>query len=157
MQSAVEQGRSDGFYKMLGRRKCSLLAHKREPEKRQRFRCAGPTRKGLLAPFRPQRRSRSTKNASRFAQTGCGSQRPLRALSGTRVLLTAAPTAPPCFRHRRWSSLLHIFSLLRFQGPSVAARQLPAGERVQQMLFAVAAPLVKMRLERPAGRDKREY
>ena len=43
--------------------------------------------------------------------TGCGSQHPLRALSGTRVLLAAAPTTPPCFRHwRRSSSLLRINS-----------------------------------------------
>ena len=41
--------------------------------------------------------------------TGCGTQRPLRALGGTRVLLTAAPTAPPCIRRRRRSSLLRIF------------------------------------------------
>ena len=49
------------------------------------------------------------KKASRCAKTGCGAQRPLRALSGTRVLLTAAPTAPPCIRRRRRSSLLRIF------------------------------------------------
>ena len=49
------------------------------------------------------------KNASRCAKTGCGTQRPLRALSGTRVLLTAAPTAPPCIRRRRRSSLVRIF------------------------------------------------
>ena len=49
------------------------------------------------------------KKASRCAKTGCGAQRPLRALSGTRVLLTAAPTAPPCIRRRRRSSLLHFF------------------------------------------------
>ena len=49
------------------------------------------------------------KNASRCAKTGCGAQRPLRALSGTRVLLTAAPTAPPCIRRRRRSSLLRFF------------------------------------------------
>ena len=49
------------------------------------------------------------KKASRYAKTGCGAQRPLRALSGTRVLLTAAPTAPPCIRRRRRSSLLHFF------------------------------------------------
>ena len=43
--------------------------------------------------------------------TGCGTQHPLRALGGTRVLLAAAPTTPPCFRHwRRSSSLLGIFS-----------------------------------------------
>ena len=39
--------------------------------------------------------------------TGCGTQHPHRALGGTRVLLAAAPTTPPCFRHwRRSSSLL---------------------------------------------------
>ena len=43
--------------------------------------------------------------------TGCGTQHPHRALGGTRVLLAAAPTTPPCFRHwRRSSSLLRIFS-----------------------------------------------
>ena len=35
--------------------------------------------------------------------TGCGTQRMLRALSSTRILLAAAPTATPCFRHRRQS------------------------------------------------------
>ena len=39
----------------------SLLRAKREPEKHQRFRRAGSTRKGLLAPFRPRRGSRSGK------------------------------------------------------------------------------------------------
>ena len=40
-------------------------------------------------------------------ETGCGTQHPLRALVGTRVLLAAAPTTPPCFRRwRRSSSLL---------------------------------------------------
>ena len=43
--------------------------------------------------------------------TGCGTQHPHRALGGTCVLLAAAPTTPPCFRHwRRSSSLLSIFS-----------------------------------------------
>ena len=39
----------------------SLLRAKREPEKHQRFRRAGSTRKGLLAPFRPQRGCRNGK------------------------------------------------------------------------------------------------
>ena len=39
----------------------SLLRAKREPEKHQRFRRAGSTRKGLLAPFRPRRRGRNGK------------------------------------------------------------------------------------------------
>ena len=38
--------------------------------------------------------------------TGCGTQHPLRALGGTRVLLAAAPTTAPCFRHWRRSQLL---------------------------------------------------
>ena len=43
--------------------------------------------------------------------TGCGTQHPLRALGGTCILLAAAPTTPPCFRHwRRSSSLLRIIS-----------------------------------------------
>ena len=39
--------------------------------------------------------------------SGCGSQHSLRALGGTRVLLAAAPTTPPCFRRWRRSSSLH--------------------------------------------------
>ncbi len=42
----------------------------------------------------------------RRQRPGCGSQRPLRAKFCTRVLLAAAPTTPPCFRHWRRSSLL---------------------------------------------------
>jgi hypothetical protein len=43
--------------------------------------------------------------------SGCGTQHPHRALGGTRVLLAAAPTTPPCFRRwRRSSSLLAMFS-----------------------------------------------
>ena len=43
--------------------------------------------------------------------SGCGTQHPHRALGGACVLLAAAPTTPPCFRHwRRSSSLLSIFS-----------------------------------------------
>ena len=38
---------------------------------------------------------------------GCGTQHPHRALGGTCVLLAAAPTTPPCFRHWRRSSSLH--------------------------------------------------
>ena len=44
-------------------------------------------------------------NALRLS--GCGTQHPHRALGGTCVLLAAAPTTPPCFRHWRRSSLLH--------------------------------------------------
>ena len=65
--------------------------------------------KGAARPFQTPKGKSKRKKASRFAKTGCGAQRPLRALSGTRVLLTAAPTAPPCIRRRRRSSLLRIF------------------------------------------------
>ncbi len=68
-----------------------------------------PQRVKGSSPLTIPRRKSKPKNASRFAKTGCGAQRPLRALSGTRVLLTAAPTAPPCIRRRRRSSLLRIF------------------------------------------------
>ena len=37
---------------------------------------------------------------------GCGTQHPLRALKSTCVLLAAAPTMIPCFRHWRRLSLL---------------------------------------------------
>ena len=68
-----------------------------------------PQRVKGCSPLTNPRRKSKPKNASRFAKTGCGAQRPLRALSGTRVLLTAATTAPPCIRRRRRSSLLRIF------------------------------------------------
>ena len=50
--------------------------------------------------------SNPTVIASQCHRTGCGSQRPLRAKFCTCVLLAAAPTTPPCFRHWRRSSLL---------------------------------------------------
>ena len=64
--------------------------------------------KGCSPLIIPKEKSKR-KNASRFAQTGCGAQRPLRALGGTRILQAAAPTAPPCIRRRRRSSPLHFF------------------------------------------------
>ena len=86
----------------------SLLRTKREPEM-------------VLAPVRGGERffikadcsllmskenQKTTSDFDALDPTGCGTQRPLRALGGTRVLLTAAPTAPPCFRRRRRSSPL---------------------------------------------------
>ena len=68
-----------------------------------------PQRVKGCSPLTIPKKKSKPKNASRCAKTGCGAQRPLRALSGTRVLLTAAPTAPPCIRRRRRSSLLRIF------------------------------------------------
>ena len=75
---------------------------------RSDFDALDPRIKGCSPLIIPKQKSKR-KNASRFAQTGCGAQRPLRALSGTRVLLTAAPTAPPCIRRWRRSSPLHFF------------------------------------------------
>ncbi|MFR6649533.1 MAG: hypothetical protein ACLUQ1_03445, partial [Faecalibacterium prausnitzii] len=49
---------------------------------------------------------KTTSDFDALDSTGCGTQRPLRALGGTRILLAAAPTAPPCFRHWRRSSPL---------------------------------------------------
>ena len=40
--------------------------------------------------------------------SGCGTQRLLRPLSGPCILLATAPTASPCFRRWRWSSLLQV-------------------------------------------------
>ena len=68
-----------------------------------------PQRVKGCSPLTIPKKKSKRKKASRCAKTGCGAQRPLRALSGTRVLLTAAPTAPPCIRRRQRSSLLRIF------------------------------------------------
>ena len=46
---------------------------------------------------------------------GCGTQHPHRALGGTRILLAAAPTTPPCFRHWRRSSSLQRNYYLKFR------------------------------------------
>ena len=57
--------------------------------------------------------------APRF--TGCGTQHPLRALGGTRVLLAAAPTTPPCFRHWRRSSSLQRKNYFNFRDSGASA------------------------------------
>ena len=64
----------------------------------------------------PKENQKSTSDFDALDPTGCGTQRPLRALGGTRVLLTAAPTTTPCIRRRRRSSLLHIFLVSPFYG-----------------------------------------
>ena len=100
------------------------------------------------------------KKASRCAKTGCGAQRPLRALSGTRVLLTAAPTAPPCIRRRRRSSLLHFFlcfSHLRLRRRFYLSAELhalrgrntscgAANRRSEKNAFSEAASIFPLRL-----------
>ena len=52
---------------------------------------------------------------------GCGTQHPLRALGGTRVLLAAAPTTPPCFRHWRRSSSLQRKNYFNFRDSGASA------------------------------------
>ena len=49
-----------------------------------------PQRVKGCSPLTIPKKKSKPKNASRCAKTGCDTQRPLRALSGTRVLLTAA-------------------------------------------------------------------
>ena len=77
-----------------------------------------------------------------FSVTGCGTQRLQRPLEGPCILLAAAPTTPPCFCRRQWSSLL----------------QVPPCRNVYRgcCRFPLRPLPVKMRLERPAGRDKRK-
>ena len=87
---------------------CSLLAPKENQKSASDFDALEPRTRGCSPLVTPKERSKR-KNASRFAQTGCGTLRLLRALGGTRILQAAAPTAPPCIRRRRRSSLLHIF------------------------------------------------
>ena len=50
---------------------------------------------------------RQMSRAAQKRNPGRGSQRLHRALGGTRILLAAAPTAPPCFCRWQRSSLLH--------------------------------------------------
>ena len=99
----------------------------------------------------PRQRSKR-KNASRFAQTGCGPLRLLRALGGTRILQAAAPTAPPCIRRRRRSSLLHIFFASPICRPLSRCATAPRrGAGAADTAVSVTTPPVKMRLERPCG------
>ena len=105
------------------------------------FDALDPRTRGCSPLVTPKRKS-NRKKSSRFAQTGCGAQRPLRALSGTRVLLTAAPTAPPCIRRWRRSSPLHFFLGSPFAAPQPLQRQLPkwgAGSGRRQQLRSLAA------------------
>ena len=52
---------------------------------------------------------------------GCGTRHPHRALGGTRVLLAAAPTTPPCFRRWRRSSLLQRKNYFYFRASGASA------------------------------------
>ena len=77
-----------------------------------------------------------------FSVTGCGTQRLQRPLEGPCILLAAAPTTPPCFCRRQRSSLLQV----------PPCRNVYCG----CCRFPLRPLPVKMRLERPSGRDKRK-
>ena len=71
---------------------------------------------------------RASENRKRHQRPGCGSQRPLRDRPcGTRVLLAAAPTAPPCFG--RWPRS----SPLRIKGcsPLIIPKQMGSIQKIQ--------------------------
>ena len=115
--------------------------------------------------------------------TGCGPLRLLRALGGTRILQAAAPTAPSCFGRWPRSSPLQTRGCSPLIIPRQRSKRKNASRFAQRIFFAspicrplsrcataprrgagaadtavsVTTPPVKMRLERPAGRDKREY
>ena len=86
-----------------------------------------PQRVKGCSPLTIPKKKSKPKNASRCAKTGCGAQRPLRALSGTRVLLTAAPTAPPCIRRRAAVVAVALFS--RFSHLLLRSRLYALAER----------------------------
>ena len=75
----------------------------------RRWRRSSPLQTRGCSPLSTPKEKSKRKNASRFAQTGCGTLRLLRDLGGTRILQAAAPTAPPCIRRWRRSSPLHFF------------------------------------------------
>ena len=107
-----------GVKRCCGKAKFSFACQKRTRKAPATFEAREARIKGCSPLIIPEELSKR-KKAGRCAKTGCGAQRPLRALSGTRVLLTAAPTAPPCIRRRRRSSPLHFFSFLRFAAPQL--------------------------------------
>ena len=96
------------------------LLRKREPEKCQRFRRAGSTKKGLLAPFNPK-------------AVGCRQK-----------YWRFTPV-------RRENLLIVFLPFANLNAPQSLRDSSPKGSGL------VTTPPVKMRLERPAGRDKREY
>ena len=88
---------------------------------------------------------------------GCGTQHPHRALGGTRVLLAAAPTTPPCFRRWRRSSLLQRKNYFYFRA-SGASADAPLAlfhgwglgtNSLSQSLTALPAPSKREPLARP--------
>ena len=143
----------------------SLLTPKENQKSASDFDALDPRERGC-SPLSTPKRMAPYKKASRFAQTGCGAQRPLRALSGTRVLLTAAPTAPPCIRRWRRSSPLHFFLASPIDRPlSRCGGSSPQGSQRLQLPFAVTTPsrekenLKNPRLrsnESPSGAFKRQ-
>ena len=98
---------------------------KREPEKCQRFRRAGPTRKGLLAPFNPKEDGLHTKKLAaslRRVAAPCVCFVPWEALASCRPLPQQLLPASAAGGGRRRCTF---FSLLRLIGPSAAAAAAP--------------------------------
>ncbi len=153
-QSVFAWGRLDAFCKMHRRRGMFSFATKREPEKCQRFRRAGPTRKGLLAPFRPQRGSRTGKNLAAslndffsvlhlYPLSRYGGSSPKGSGGGETGHFAVLPeTFPPCQGLSPWESWI-------CEAKTERARTLPPRRRFHrkqalQMPFAVTTPPVKM-------------
>ena len=90
--------------------------------------------KGCSPLIIPKQKSKR-KNASRFAQTGCGPLRLLRALGDTRILQAAAPTAPPCIRHWRRSSPLQTRGCSPLIIPRQRSKRKNASRFAQRIFF----------------------
>ena len=104
-------------------------------------------RKGLLAPFRPRRGSR---NGKKLAASLRRVAAPSVCFAAARILLAAVPTASPCFRHWRRSSLLRFFlasPICCFAADFLDAAIEKAPARMRQELFAA-----KIREIRPSRR-----
>ena len=137
----VQRGKGTAISTRWSRAGIVLFWHQKRTRKVPAISTRWTHEKGAARPFQPQRGWAPYKKASRFAQTGCGAQRPLRALSGTRVLLTAAPTAPPCIRRWRRSSPLHFFLASPIDRPlSRCGGSSPQGSQRLQLPFAVTTP-----------------
>ena len=137
----VQRGKGTAISTRWSRAEFVLFWHQKRTRKVPAISTRWTHEKGAARPFQPQRGWAPYKKASRFAKTGCGAQRPLRALSGTRVLLTAAPTAPPCIRRWRRSSPLHFFLASPIDRPlSRCGGSSPQGSQRLQLPFAVTTP-----------------
>ena len=77
--------------------------------------------------------------------TGCGPLRLLRALSGTRILQAAVPTAPPCIRRRRRSSPLQTRGCSPLIIPRQRSKRKNASRFAQRIFFFRFSDLESLR------------